>query len=256
MLLSKHDLKALWWNHFSKLFDTWVLNWYDFRIFHKQFKKFDDKIVFISTNKKLNPVYKLSFCSGQKLKELFKLWNGYIRILFKNNEAYLYLSRDNIIKLWDDVVLVENLVRDLFSDDVADENRCYYLMNFYKDDWSFKKKSFFRIEFFKPWFFYLQDFNAYKFDDVDEYWHSWGWNDKYELKCLDVLNLIKNEKSKYEDNLDINDDELSVKFSPDEIKIIKFISYLYNIYEKSFNRIIYYFKKNVACDMVEWVRWD
>jgi hypothetical protein len=31
---------------------------------------------------------------------------------------------------------------------------------------------------------------------------------------------------------------------------------LYNIYEKSFNRIIYYFKKNVACDMVEWVRWD
>jgi hypothetical protein len=63
--------------------------------------------------------------------------------------------------------------------------------------------------------------------------------------------LIKNEKSKYEDNLDINDDELLVKFSPDEIKIIKFISYLYNIYEKSFNRIIYYFKKNVACDMVE-----
>lgn len=257
MFLSKKDLKLLGWNHFSKLFDTWVLNWYEFMLFHKIFKKFDDNIVFISANEKLNPVYRLTF-TAEKLKELFGLWKGYIKILFKNDEAYLYLSRDNIIKLWNDVVLVENLVtaRNFFSDDIVDENRCYYLSNFYEGNCSFKKKSFLRIEFFKPWFFYLQDFSAFMSDNVDWFWRSWGWNDKYELKCSDVIELMNNEKFNYEENLDINDDELLPKFSSDEIKIIKFISYLYNINEKSFNRIIYYLKKNVACDMVEWVRWD
>lgn len=108
MLITPPELKQLWWNHFSKLFDTWVLNWYDFRMFHKKFKNFDDEIVFISTNEERNPIYKLKFI-GYKLKELFNSWNWYIKILFKNDEAYLYKKKDSISKLWNDTVLVEKI---------------------------------------------------------------------------------------------------------------------------------------------------
>ena len=108
MLIPPPELKNLWWNHFSKLFDTWVVNWYDFRLFHKKFKKFDNTIVFVSTNEERNPIYRLVF-PAQKLKELFDLWNGYIHLLFKNDEVYLYLWVDNITKLWQDTVLVEKI---------------------------------------------------------------------------------------------------------------------------------------------------
>ena len=257
MLIPKKDLKLLWWNHFSKLFDTWVLNWYDFRMFHKKFKNFDDKIIFISTNERKYPIYRLTF-TAKKLNELFGLWKGYIKILFKNDEAYLYLSKDNIIKLWKDVVLVENLftAEDFFSSDAVNEDKCYYLEKFEEDKWDSKKKNFIRIEFYKPWFFYLQDFRSFEFWWSGILWHCWGWNDKYEIRCPDIISLINDEKIIDEEKYDINEEESLDKFTGEEIKIIKFICYLYQINEKSFERIIRYFKKHIACNMIEWLRWD
>lgn len=108
MLLSIEELKNLWWNHFSKLFDTWVLNWYDFRMFHKKFKNFNDKIIFISTNEKRYPIYRLTF-TAEKLKELFENWNNYIKILFKNDKAYIYHREGNVVDLWSGFAVVERL---------------------------------------------------------------------------------------------------------------------------------------------------
>lgn len=114
MLLTKEELLNYAWEtnanvHFSKLFDTSLVNWYDYHLFHKMFKNFDNEIMFISTNESRHPVYKLLFFNPLKLKELFKLWNWYIKLLFKNDEVYLYLWIDNISKLGKDVVSVERI---------------------------------------------------------------------------------------------------------------------------------------------------
>lgn len=113
MLLPREELLQLAWKtdvniHFSKLFDTWLVNWYDYHLFHRMFKYFDNDIIFVTTNEDRNPIYRLTFV-GPKLKELFKLWNWYIKILFKNDEAYFYNWLENISKLWKDIVLVEKI---------------------------------------------------------------------------------------------------------------------------------------------------
>ena len=142
------------------------------------------------------------------------------------------------------------------SGDAVNEDKCYYLNRLEEDDWSYKTKKFTRIEFYKPWFLYLQDFRSFEIWWNSVFWRCWGGNDKYEIKCSDIITLINNEKIKYDENLDIKNEELIGKFTSDEIEIIKFICYLFRMNNNSFTRVYLYLRKNLTCKGIGCCRRD
>jgi len=120
---------------------------------------------------------------------------------------------------------------DNFCGDALDENKCYYI----KDNRDENGCSFIRIEFYKPWFFYLQSFHE---------WIWWWSNTKCVFKCSDLIDLIaqNNDTDKLSDN---TNEELYNKFSNDEIKIIKYISYLYKKKNEYFDFMFRYLTENL-----------
>ena len=132
---------------------------------------------------------------------------------------------------------------DNFCGDALNENKCYYIEN------SINKhsKSFKRIEFYKPWFFYIQSFGE---------WTWWGNNTKYVFKCSDIINFISNDNVINELEFHMNNENLDNRFSYDENKIIQFITNLYEKKQKIFDLVFRYLSKNIDYKIINWINRD